>query len=108
MKKALFAFLISALGLTATSSHAMDNMAMPQGKTMPSKDITGKGVVVSADKASGTVMLKHEPISAIGWPAMTMNFKVQDKLMLGQVRKGDQVTFTLKPEGKDYVVTRLK
>lgn len=99
---------ISALSLASTSSFAKDEMPMPTSKVSTQKDIVGTGTVISEDKASGNVTLKHEAIPAIGWGAMTMGFKVKDKMLLDKVKKGDKVQFTLVPQGQDYIITSIK
>lgn len=101
---------IATLGLSSIASYAKDEMAMPMptSKATAQKDIVGKGIIVSENKAGGNVTLKHEAIPAIGWGAMTMEFKVKDKMMLDKVKKGDKVQFTLVPQGKDYIVTSIK
>lgn len=109
MKKAIFvAATLSLFSITAIPGYAMDDMAMPVSKATSQKSIVGKGTVVSENKSAGNVTLKHEPIPAIGWGAMTMNFKVKDKMLLDKVKKGDKVQFTLMPEGQDYVITSIK
>lgn len=107
MKKAIF--VAAALSIfTAVPSYAMDDMAMPAPKATSQKSIVGKGTVVSEDRSAGNVTLKHEPILAIGWGAMTMNFRVKGKMLLDKVKKGDKVQFTLLQEGHDYVITSIK
>lgn len=59
----------------------------------------GVGVVQSVDASAGTVTIAHQPIASIGWPAMTMPFKVAKPQMLEQVSVGEKVEFTL--DGKD-------
>src|SRR5262245_8268839 len=59
----------------------------------------GVGVVQSVDAAAGTVTIAHQPIESIGWPAMTMPFKVAKPDLLEQVSVGEKVEFTL--DGKD-------
>jgi Cu(I)/Ag(I) efflux system periplasmic protein CusF len=100
---------IAALSMSSIPSYAKDEMAMPMptAKATTHKDIVGKGTVVSENKA-GSVTLQHEAIPAIGWGAMTMEFKVKDKMLLDKVKKGDKVQFTLMPQGKDYVITSIK
>jgi len=56
-------------------------------------------VVQSVDASAGTVTISHQPIESIGWPAMTMPFKVAKPELLQQVAAGDKVEFTL--DGKD-------
>jgi len=72
------------------------------------KVITGKGKVMSINKSTNQIRLKHEPIPALNWPAMNMEFKVKEKALLDKVKIGDNVTFTLAPSGQDYVITSLK
>ena len=109
MKKAiLVAATLSIFSITAIPGYAMDDMPKTSSKATSQKSIVGKGTVVSENKSAGNVTLKHEPIPAIGWGAMTMNFKVKDKMLLDKVKKGDKVEFTLVPAGEDYVITSIK
>jgi Cu(I)/Ag(I) efflux system periplasmic protein CusF len=68
--------------------------------------IQGKGVVQSIDAAANTITLAHEPIPAINWPAMTMQFKV-----LGNaeelVKAGDTVLFDLQ-SAADSTITKIQ
>lgn len=59
----------------------------------------GVGVVQSVDTSAGTVTIAHQPIASIGWPAMTMSFKVAKPELLEQASAGEKVEFTL--DGKD-------
>ena len=59
----------------------------------------GVGVVQSVDASAGTVTISNQPIASIGWPAMTMPFKVAKPDLLEQVSVGEKVEFTL--DGKD-------
>jgi membrane fusion protein, copper/silver efflux system len=42
---------------------------------------------------SGAVTLSHEPVPALKWPAMTMDFKLAKPGLLRGFKKGDRVTF---------------
>jgi Cu(I)/Ag(I) efflux system protein CusF len=109
MKKSIF--VVAALfqfGLATVPACAMDDMAMPASPTTSQKIIVGKGMVVSVDKAAGKVNLKHEAIPAIGWSAMTMDFKVTDKSVLEKVTKGEQIEFTLVKRGHEYLISNIK
>ena len=55
----------------------------------------GKGTVNSVDAAGHKVNLSHEPIPAIGWPAMKMNFPVAPTVDLKNVTAGTRVEFVL-------------
>lgn len=101
---------IATLSLSSLSSYAKDEMAMPMpaSKATTQKDIVGKGIVVSENKAGGNVTLSHEAIPAIGWGPMTMDFKVKDKKLLNKVKQGDKVQFTFIKQGQDYIITSIK
>lgn len=58
-------------------------------------DVQGTGVVKAVDAKAGTVTIAHEPIGALGWPAMTMPFRVASPVLLGKVAVGSKVQFTL-------------
>ena len=66
--------------------------------------ISGTGVVRSIDKANGKVQLTHEPIDALGWPAMTMFFRFKDSALADRITVGDKVDFFLEKSGSGYVI----
>lgn len=65
------------------------------------------GVVKAIDTARGTITLQHDAIATIGWPAMTMPFKVASPDLLDHMKVGDKVKFTLHPAGMDSTVTLI-
>ena len=69
--------------------------------------IQGNGVVQSVDADANTITLAHEPIPAINWPAMTMQFKVLGNAE-EQVKAGDEVTFDLQGNGADSTITKIQ
>lgn len=99
---------IASLSLSSISSYAKDEMNMKSTDLAVQNDISGTGTVVSKDKAEGSVMLSHEAIPAIGWGAMTMNFKVKDKVMFDKVKEGTKVQFTLVKQSSEYIITSIK
>ena len=90
--------------------HDMTAMAKPQsapGQTAiaPAAGIAGTGVVQSIDKANAKVKLTHEPIAAMGWPKMTMFFRLKERSLADQVKEGDRVGFSLEKSGSGYVIS---
>jgi membrane fusion protein, copper/silver efflux system len=80
----------------------MHDMAKHQGHVMPSEKMPkGRGKVVDLDVKTKHVTLSHEPIEALGWPSMTMGFKVKDSKQLSQLKAGDEVEFDLKAADPD-------
>lgn len=107
MKKIITSVFVLIASAIAIPGFTMDDMPMPSEK-VSEKVITGKGKVMSINKSTNQIRLKHEPIPALNWPAMNMEFKVKEKALLDKVKIGDNVTFTLAPSGQDYVITSLK
>lgn len=71
-------------------------------------EVQGTGVVKAIDMATGTFTLQHEAIPSIGWPAMTMAFKVATPDLLRAAKVGDTVQFTLRPVGMAGTITLIK
>ena len=67
--------------------------------------ISGTGVVQGIDKANGKVKLTHDPIAALGWPKMTMFFRLKDSALADQVKVGDKVEFFLEKSASGYVIS---
>lgn len=117
---------ITALAFCGATAALLSSLAFAQQKMddmksmgMDTKPSTGKpnqqtkthsatGVVKSVDAATGTVTVAHGPVKTMNWPAMTMGFKVKDKMLLNKFSSGEKVTFEFKQDGKDYVVTSVK
>jgi Cu(I)/Ag(I) efflux system protein CusF len=66
------------------------------------------GVVRSVDAAKGTVMIAHEPIASLGWPAMAMAFQVRDQRLLGKLRVGHTVEFDFEQTSGGFLVTAIR
>ncbi|WP_404381652.1 copper-binding protein [Caenispirillum salinarum] len=99
MKTILFAAAVLG-GLPAAamaeSSHIMfDHSTMAGAKHEEEAAVSGTGTVNSVDADAKTVNVTHEPIAAIGWPAMTMDFAVAEGVDLATLEAGASVSFTL-------------
>ena len=57
--------------------------------------------------AAGSITLSHEPVPAIGWPAMTMTFKLEPASLAEGLKVGDPVTFGFEQRSDGPVVRRL-
>ncbi len=100
---------------TATASKSKEgyndiSMAKPQivpvqPDNAQTAGITGTGVVRSVDKANGKVELSHDPIAALGWPKMTMFFRLKDSALADQVKEGDKVEFSVEKSASGYVIS---
>lgn len=89
--------------------------AGPQSSPPTEKPVAGSGtaimatgIVQSIDKANGKVKLTHDPITALGWPKMTMFFRLKDAALADQIKEGDAVQFSLEKATSGYVISGFK
>jgi Cu(I)/Ag(I) efflux system periplasmic protein CusF len=82
------------------------NMPCMQHDAKPA-DAQGRGIVKAIDMEKNTITLQHEAITSIGWPAMTMAFRVASPDQLKAAKVGDKVKFTLHPAGMASTVTSI-
>lgn len=70
----------------------------------------GQGKVAALDAAKARIELEHDPIASLKWPAMTMEFVVENAAQLAALKPGDAVDFeiggTANKEG-DFVIRRI-
>lgn len=60
---------------------------------------TGVGTVNRVDVQNGKINLTHGPIKSLGWPGMTMDFRVGDRALLDGIRPGEKVEFDVVKQG---------
>ncbi|MEN9377131.1 MAG: hypothetical protein RL710_2288 [Pseudomonadota bacterium] len=65
-----------------------------------------RGVIEELDASN--ITLRHEPVPALTWPAMTMGFKRAKELQSAGFKVGDTVQFQFRAAGDDYEVVTLK
>lgn len=114
MKKLPVSIFVLA-GLSATATQAQQKMGDEANSDMAAKPAAGaqanhvtKGTVKKVDIKAGVVTLAHEPVKSLGWPGMTMGFKVPDKALFDKLTEGAQVEFEFRQIGKDYVIGAVK
>ncbi len=102
--------LLTGFGLAQAASHEYMNdrnmphdMAAHEMQTMHQ----GMGVVKAINEKSGKVQIAHQPIAALGWPAMTMWFGL-DARHLRDIKVGDKVRFDMMQNAdKQWVIHRI-
>ena len=62
----------------------------------------GSGVVKAVNAKAGSITLRHGPIAALSWPAMTMTFKAAPAL-LAALKPGQAVKFTVRSDTSELV-----
>lgn len=114
MKNTMLLGMAGMLGIAlAGAAHASQegSMHMEPGTSMgqaPASAISVAGVVRQIKPEAGKIKIAHEPIAALHWPAMTMDFRVKDKAMLKEVSAGDKITFELGRDASGLVITRIE
>lgn len=71
--------------------------------------VAATGTVKSVDLTKGKLVIDHEPIPALHWPRMVMDFQLADPAMAKEVKVGDKVQFEME-EGKkgSYMIIMIK
>jgi Cu(I)/Ag(I) efflux system protein CusF len=117
MKFSPMPFLVLAASIAAPATgHAqadsMRNMGINEkaaaAKSAPAKPHKAAGTVTNVDPASSKVTIAHGPVETLKWPAMTMNFIVKDKALLGKLSSGKKIEFEFVQQGRDYVIVSAK
>jgi Cu(I)/Ag(I) efflux system membrane fusion protein len=69
-----------------------------------------RGMVLSIDAPNGQVTISHQAVPEVGWPPMTMTFKVMQPSMLRGLERGSRVEFAfgVQPEGGSYVIHSVR
>ena len=107
--------LALAGALVATAAYAnpqpmdqsMAGMAGMQQGAKPA-EARGVGAVTAIDAAQGTITLQAQPVASLGWPAMTMTFKVASAQSLNGLKVGAKVRFTFQTSGMAGGVTAIE
>jgi Cu(I)/Ag(I) efflux system protein CusF len=103
------AFCLAAADHGSHGSHGSRQSARGYGaETEKNRLYTAVGVVESVDKAARKVVIAHEPVPALGWPAMTMGFVFEDAAPAEEVKAGDRVRFDFRSEGKTFVIADIE
>lgn len=64
------------------------------------------GTVESVDPASGKIVIAHEPVEALKWPAMTMGFTATPE-QINAVQAGQKVNFEFLSQGTNNTITSI-
>ncbi|SEF50619.1 efflux RND transporter periplasmic adaptor subunit [Nitrosomonas ureae] len=69
----------------------------------------GEGSIEAIDFSHATVTLAHGPIASLKWPAMVMDFRVQEPLLLQAFKPGQKVIFEIAEESAgEFVIVRIQ
>ena len=63
----------------------------------------GKVTAIAADQ----ITIAHGPVEELGWPAMTMTFRVAKREAIADLKGGDQVSFEFRKAAIGYALTSI-
>jgi Cu(I)/Ag(I) efflux system protein CusF len=66
------------------------------------------GEVRKVDQEQGKVTIRHEAISNLDMPAMTMVFRAEKPELLKELKAGDKIRFHAESTGGTLIVTRIE
>lgn len=76
--------------------------------TPPAGRVTADGNISAIDLRLSTITINHEPIPALGWPAMSMRFDVADPALLEGMAEGERVRFELSSGPGARTIVRIE
>ncbi|MEO8441616.1 MAG: copper-binding protein [Betaproteobacteria bacterium] len=91
----------------AGSAKSADAKSTPENKA-DSATHKATGVVKKVDPAEGKVILAHDPVKELKWPAMTMGFAVKDKALFKKLVVDQKIEFEFVQQGSTFIVTAVK
>lgn len=66
------------------------------------------GIVKAMDVKKGTVLLVHEAIASLNWPAMTKEFWVENPTMFSKLIVGNKVMVEFMQQGNKSIITSVR
>ena len=84
-------------------------MALPASPAAAPKTRVGVAETTGHIESIGAdgVTISHQPVPAVGWPAMTMTFRIERAALLKGVKKGDRVRFAFDQPAAGPTLRRL-
>ena len=86
------------------------HQAMGMGRTTDEATGTSAsatGTVESVDAEAGKIVIAHGAVDALGWPAMTMRFRIEPAQPPEGIRVGDPVAFQFRERNGGYSLTSI-
>ena len=115
MKRFYFTLILACSAAVTLPAYAamgnmpgMDNMGTVSGQATKAQTFMGQGKINSINPDANTVNVAMDPVKALGWPSMSMNFLLQNTAMLNGYKAGEMVNFSFaKDTAGGYVITRI-
>lgn len=99
---------IALLFLFSTSQVFASDARKESFVAATAQEYKGKGLVNSVDMKTGKLNLNMDAVPDLNWPPMTMDFSVNDKNALKNLKPEQKVEFNFIEKGKgQYVITKI-
>ncbi|MBI5041701.1 MAG: efflux RND transporter periplasmic adaptor subunit [Gammaproteobacteria bacterium] len=89
-------FLIDSEANIQASALRMQDVTAPD-MAAAAPPVTGEGTITAVMADHRMLTIDHAPVEALGWPAMTMDFDVTERVDLSGMKVGSRIRFTLVP-----------
>ncbi|HHC71649.1 MAG TPA: efflux RND transporter periplasmic adaptor subunit [Thiotrichales bacterium] len=99
-------FLIDSEASLKASLLRMQGAAGEEASAAPEVVATGTGELKAVGE--GSVNLAHDPIEALGWPAMTMDFELAEGASAEGIAPGTAVEFDLIEGSDGYLISAIR
>ncbi|MBI5889094.1 MAG: efflux RND transporter periplasmic adaptor subunit [Nitrosomonadales bacterium] len=103
-------FLIDAESNLKAALSGLGGQTAPAQPTQQSQAV-GHQVqgILEAINGDSTVSITHEPIPALKWPGMTMDFALTNSSLVEGIKPGSKISFEIVERGEgEWVVTRMQ
>lgn len=85
------------------------DMAMDMQKDKPvSRMVTGKGVLRELMPDERKINMSHDPIPELGWPDMTMDFRLDEGVSLEGLKPGQAIEFDMVEKDDAYIIESIR
>lgn len=94
-------FLIdSEANLKGALERLQSNPPTAAKKTEEKNSVMGQGIIKAIDSSKHVLTIQHQPIPALGWPAMTMNFQVKKDVAIDALKDNQEIHFMMEKNDK--------
>lgn len=95
-------FLIDSEANLKGALERLQSNTTPTQKPVPQENsVMAQGIIKSMDPVKHTMTIQHQPIPALGWPAMTMSFQIKKEIAFYPFKVNQEIQFVLQKDDKD-------
>ncbi len=83
----------------------LQRLSAPDAEKKQEKIAQGRGIIESIQ--DGKITISHEPIAAMSWPTMTMDFRLPGGTAAISLKPGAPIEFEFHEEDGDFVISKI-